>query len=133
MGKYIWPSNSAKAARWYLQLFKELSKEMTLDNFITALGKDAPPRKSAYTRLQRLRSQNLLDRYGQGQHAVYRINRNGLALLAKLELFDIKLPKNWDRLWRIVLFDVPDASRTSRTQIGRLLKELCFIQLQLSA
>ena len=44
----------------------------------------------------------------------------------------IKKPKKWDRLWRILIFDIPNKKRATREALRGLLKNLGFFQLQKS-
>ena len=41
-----------------------------------------------------------------------------------------ELPREWDKKWRLVTFDVPCAEDSKRCQIRSLLKEFDFFQLQ---
>lgn len=45
---------------------------------------------------------------------------------------DFKNSKQWDKKWRIVLFDVPEKEREFRTVLRGHLRELRFFQLQKS-
>ncbi len=49
-----------------------------------------------------------------------------------LQLKPKKLPKKWDGLWRIVMFDVYETNRTRRNALRNQLKEYGFVQLQKS-
>lgn len=48
------------------------------------------------------------------------------------ENLQIKKPKKWDGLWRIVIFDIPEDKKIARDALRRKLKSLGFIQLQKS-
>lgn len=45
----------------------------------------------------------------------------------------IKQPKKWDRLWRLVLFDIPEKKRAFRNILRDHLKTIGFVELQKSA
>jgi CRISPR-associated endonuclease Cas2 len=45
----------------------------------------------------------------------------------------IKRPKKWDRLWRLVMFDIPEKKRAFRNILRDHLKTIGFIELQKSA
>lgn len=49
-----------------------------------------------------------------------------------LDSIEIKKPKQWDRLWRLVLFDIPEEERKGRNALSAKLKELGFYPLQRS-
>jgi len=44
----------------------------------------------------------------------------------------IKIPKKWDGLWRVVIFDIPEDKRKVRNAINFKLKDLGFVPLQKS-
>ncbi len=50
-----------------------------------------------------------------------------------IERLAIKKPKQWDGLWRVIIFDVPEKKRLARGIFRRTLKKLEFTQLQKSA
>ena len=45
----------------------------------------------------------------------------------------IKRPEKWDRLWRLVMFDIPEKKRAFRNILRSHLKTIGFIELQKSA
>ena len=51
------------------------------------------------------------------------------AIFADLRIFP---PKQWDRHWRIVFFDIPESRRYARVELTRKLRSLGFQQLQRS-
>jgi CRISPR-associated endonuclease Cas2 len=54
------------------------------------------------------------------------------ALYYKLEDLKINKPKQWDGLWRIVIFDIPEEKKIAREVLRNKLKQLGFVQLQKS-
>jgi len=44
----------------------------------------------------------------------------------------IKIPKKWDGIWRIVIFDIPNKRNAGREALRNKIKELDFYQLQKS-
>jgi hypothetical protein len=65
-----------------------------------------------------------------------RLTENGKRF-AKYEQFfgstlKIKRPKKWDRLWRIIIFDIPEKKRLFRDIIRNHLKTIGFKELQQS-
>lgn len=136
MGKYIWPSDSLRAARWYLGLLKVAIDGVTLDEFIQLIREDDPwkvySRRSVQARLNRLSSKGLIDRSKQGREVTYKISDKGLSSLEELNFHKIEVTSVWDKRWRIVIFDIPEVRSGSRYAIRRLLKQLGFKQLQLS-
>lgn len=49
-----------------------------------------------------------------------------------LDNLEIKKPKRWDGVWRIVTFDVPENKKSARNALRSKLKELGFRQLHKS-
>ena len=49
-----------------------------------------------------------------------------------LDFMEIKKPKQWDRLWRLVMFDIPEKKRQGRRALAEKLKELGFYPVQKS-
>jgi DNA-binding transcriptional regulator PaaX len=52
----------------------------------------------------------------------------------KYQIHDVIIgsPQNWDRKWRVIVFDVPQEQRTKRNVFQKKLKELGFYPLQKS-
>ena len=62
------------------------------------------------------------------------ITEKGKAKLLRYNLdeIEIKKPKKWDGLWRIVTFDIPEKKKAARNALRLKLKELGFSQLHKS-
>lgn len=60
------------------------------------------------------------------------ITNRGYSKLAKLEFEAIPYSQEWDGLWRIVVFDIPEAKRSERDSLRRLMRQVGFKQLQKS-
>ena|SRR3990167_9680162 len=60
--------------------------------------------------------------------------RKGRERIEKLDFEKLKIPipKRWDKKWRLVMFDIPEAKRKSRSALSVKLKQLGFYQLQKS-
>lgn len=54
------------------------------------------------------------------------------ALTYQIDAMEIKRPKVWDRLWRIVIFDIPEGHKQARDIFREHLKSLGFYALQKS-
>ena len=61
-----------------------------------------------------------------------RLTKKGEQELARLELndFKIKKPKKWDKKWRIVIFDIKETRKGTRTILRSTLSRLGFVKLQ---
>lgn len=62
------------------------------------------------------------------------LNKDGkkLALQYNLENIIIKKPVRWDKLWRMVIFDIPETNKKGRDALATKLKNLGFIAIQKS-
>ncbi len=49
-----------------------------------------------------------------------------------LDKIEIKKPVRWDKLWRLVVFDIPEEKRSGRMALAAKLKELDFYPMQKS-
>jgi len=59
---------------------------------------------------------------------------SGKKLLAKWQRtnYKIKIPKKWDKKWRLVVFDIPEKNKKERFAFSEKLKTLGFYPLQKS-
>ena len=70
----------------------------------------------------------------EDDYLIYRVSKKGREKVKKL-IFDelrIKIPKKWDKKWRLVIFDIPESRRKSRLALLKKLKEIGFYQCQKS-
>jgi hypothetical protein len=116
----------------------------TAPNLFSALGKMGLGRKQkvskdGFNKIRRsfynLRKNKLIqpvvsDKDGE----IYRVTEKGKETLHKF-IFDnlvIAKPKNWDRKWRVVIFDIPHKRKVARDALRRKLIDLGFYKLQKS-
>jgi CRISPR-associated endonuclease Cas2 len=50
----------------------------------------------------------------------------------KVGHFEIGIPKDWDKKWRIVIFDIPEDKKIARDTLRRKIKKVGFLELQKS-
>ncbi len=50
--------------------------------------------------------------------------------LIAYEKLSISRPKQWDKKWRVVAFDIPEKKRSARDQLRKKIRELGFCQVQ---
>lgn len=64
-----------------------------------------------------------------------KVTKKGRLRAEKVNFTELSIPrpKQWDKKWRLVLFDIPEKQRSSRESLSRKLKSLGFYQLQRSA
>jgi DNA-binding transcriptional regulator PaaX len=84
--------------------------------------------------LYRLKSKKMVKMYYKNDEEVIEITKKGKKRLLKYEFDEmkIKIPKKWDGLWRIVIFDIPEKRKKVRNTINLKLKELGFYPIQKS-
>lgn len=84
--------------------------------------------------LYRLKSKKMVTMYYKDNEEVVEITEKGKKRLLKYEFNEmkIKIPKRWDGLWRIVIFDIPEKRKKVRNAINLKLKELGFYPIQKS-
>ncbi|MEK7062591.1 MAG: hypothetical protein AAB946_00995 [Patescibacteria group bacterium] len=54
------------------------------------------------------------------------------AITFNLDTIEIKRPARWDKLWRIVLFDIPEKKKPAREALRETIKKLGFHEYQKS-
>lgn len=54
------------------------------------------------------------------------------AITFNLDTMEIKRPAKWDKLWRIVLFDIPENKKQARDALRETIKKLGFHEYQKS-
>jgi len=62
------------------------------------------------------------------------LNKSGRQRILKYKIDELKLreQKKWDRLWRAIIFDIPEKDKLAREMFRKKLRELSFFQLQKS-
>jgi len=98
------------------------------------LGKKRYNSRTVYKTLKRLEKQRIVEIREKGDKATITITEKGKKRLLKYNIDDIKIkiPKKWDKKWRIVSFDIPERQKNAREALRRKLKELDFFPLQKS-
>lgn len=125
----------AEATKWYLEVLtgrRKLSIDAIMAEQIQSQYRKRT-REQTYRQLEYLRKKGLIFKNGSYRDLSYEITKKGSNCLESISLTTIQpSSKYWDNKWRIVMFDIPEQSRSARDHIRRLLKELGFQQLQLS-
>lgn len=98
------------------------------------LGKKKYKPRSVYATLKRLEREKIVEISERDDKAIMTITEKGKKRLLKYNIDDIKIkiPKKWDKKWRIVSFDIPEKQKKAREALRRKLKELDFFPLQKS-
>ena len=84
--------------------------------------------------LKILKRDKLVDFREEGNLSKIKITEKGREKLLRYDLdnLEIKKPKKWDGIWRVVTFDIPEDTRSARDALRAKLKELGFYQLHKS-
>lgn len=85
-----------------------------------------------YEAIRRLNKKRLIELEEKYDKLYIKITENGKGLIKNFDYDDLKLPqsKNWDKKWRMVIFDVPDKKRKERRVLSKKLKNMGFYPLQ---
>lgn len=92
-----------------------------------------PKRKFANT-FNYLRRRGLVEVKKEGYDICIILTKEGKKRAGKYQIdnLEIEKPRKWDKKWRVVIFDIPTASRMSRDAFRRKLKGFGFYPLQKS-
>lgn len=99
------------------------------------LAKKFKTRKHSFVKsLSALKRDRMIDFREEGNLSKIIITDKGREKLLKYDLdtIEIKKPKKWDKIWRVVTFDVPEDKKAARNALRFKLKELRFCQLHKS-
>ena len=108
----------------YFRILKKVSKEWKKIN-------------ERYLRetIKRLYQSKLVDyKENKDGTVVLTLSKKGKNQVLKYDLdkIEIKKPARWDKLWRLVIFDIPEEENKGRVALRAKLKELGFYPLQKS-
>mgnify|MGYP001574776111 FL=1 len=79
----------------------------------------------------KLKKQGLLSEYKKDGERYLRITKKGKIEIVRYKL-KAKTAESWDKKWRFVIFDIPEATRKDRNFLRGQLKWLGFVELQKS-
>jgi len=96
--------------------------------------KNSRDRKRLYQSISQLKKQKFIKIYRKNGNDVIEITEKGKRKILeyKLEDMEIKRPKKWDGLYRIIMFDIPEKKGGVRREVSQLLKDIGTIRLQKS-
>ena len=65
----------------------------------------------------------------------YKFSEKGKAKVRKfiIDELQISAPKEWDKKWRLIIFDIPEKKRSGRVALRKKLNDMGFFQCQKSA
>ena len=87
------------------------------------------PYKHYYDSVRQMKKRGIVEVYRKNQKKFIKLTHKGQL---ELLLRGIKADREqkWDGKWRIVMFDIPEASRSKRDLIRHLLKKQGFVRFQ---
>lgn len=96
------------------------------------LFEDNEDKRKTQRVLKRISHQKLVEISEEKDGEVIRITEKGRQKILKyaFDEMQIKRPRRWDGIWRIVAFDVPNKNKKARDALRMKLRELDFTKLQ---
>lgn len=90
--------------------------------------------KKIYDAFYQLRRRGLIETKTKGNQIYISLTEEGRKKAGYFQINDlrIKKPKNWDKKWRIVIFDISELKKVHRESFRGKLKEMGFRPLQKS-
>lgn len=87
-----------------------------------------------YQKLWKLEKQGYIKRFKKEKRNLIELTPIGKEKAIKYQLNDFRvvIPKEWDKKWRIVIFDIPEEKKVARNILRGKLKKIGFLQLQKS-
>ena len=93
---------------------------------------DKIKRQRIHEAIRRLNQKRLIGLTQKGDYLYIEITENGRKLIKNFDYDNIELPShnNWDKKWRLVIFDLPEKQNKERHILSKKLKTLGFYPLQ---
>jgi len=132
------------------ELAKDILKGIALGGFIAVCfvapnfaqvaklfeTQDAKDKRRLKRSLNNLEKQKLVKiSYDKNGNEIIKITEKGKKRVLKYNFIDLKIsiPKKWDKLWRLVIFDIPEVHKRARDAVTFKLQDMGFHALQKSA
>ena len=107
-----------------------------MTRLLKKLDRPAKNRAQLYRRitqgLKRLEQDGLITLTGEYAKRRVKITEKGRAIIEKIEFGEYVIPEPafWDGKWRVLIFDISERRRRTRTQLRRLLDGAGFMRIQ---
>lgn len=97
-------------------------------------NKKRPTVKNIVKSITYLKNQRLVDFKEKNGEQILTLSEEGKKRILKFNIgkLEIKKPRKWDGLWRVIIFDIPERQRQGRDILRSFLQRLGFYQLQKS-
>lgn len=94
----------------------------------------AKEKKKYYNAFYYLKRNKLIDIEYRGNQMYFSLTDEGKKKAGRYKIDELKIkkPKNWDKKWRVLIFDIEDKHKIKREALRGKLKELGLCQLQKS-
>ncbi len=117
--------------------FNALMSRKSLDEVLTAMpgykNDQTNHRRNYHISLSRLQKRGFIKFSDKDQ---FTLTDEGRGVLVKFDIDEIKLadfdPIKWDKIWRVLIFDIPELTRAVRNLFRDKIQELGFYTLQKS-
>lgn len=82
--------------------------------------------------MYRLTQEKFITKFYQDNETYLELTDKGKKRIKKYltDQLEITTPKKWDKIWRMVIFDIPDDKKKARDVVRRKLERIGFIELQ---
>jgi len=103
-------------------------------NLMKNISKPKPQKRKFTNAFNYLKKRGLIEIQRKGHDVCLALTKEGKKRAGKYQIDDLEIekPKKWDKKWRVIIFDIPVASRMIRDAFRRKLKEFGFQPLQKS-
>ncbi|MBI2635262.1 MAG: CRISPR-associated endonuclease Cas2 [Parcubacteria group bacterium] len=93
---------------------------------------DKIDKRRIHDAVKRLNNKRLVELVEKGDNIYVKITANGRNLLKRFDYDDIELlnTKEWDKKWRLVIFDIPEKKKKERNALSNKLRDLGLYHLQ---
>lgn len=93
---------------------------------------DKIDKRRIYDAIRRLNHKRLIELEERSGNVYLKVTTNGKNLLKRFDYDDLELlrDKNWDKKWRLIIFDIPEKKKKERNALFKKLKDLGLYHLQ---
>ena len=93
---------------------------------------DMHKEKKAYWAAYNLKRRGYMQSIKKKNKIAYKLTKKGKRSATQLAINKMIQNKNWDKKWRILIFDIPETRRSFRDNLRKSLIDIGFYQLQKS-
>ncbi len=139
-------------ARKFSKVSLEILKILAISSLFIVAGSSPAFIRSLYKELKKrkkfqphntVQAKKMLDNLKRSRLVIFKekdgkfsveITEKGKRVLKEIDISELKnkKPDQWDGLWRIIVFDIPESKKYSRGALRDKMKEVGFYQLQKS-